>query len=195
MKKLEDNNLLNCITEHPYFLDEVSPFKHIYLIKSAPHSVKNFMEKLKGPRASEHLVSSYKEAQEIMTSKSGYFFYGESLIMKATLGKMSVPNLNLHSFSASRGLDSHLILSKNSPYTRMIDRGIATLRQSGILDQIIRRHEPHLPESLLETSRSLNFADLSLGFQVYGLVTTVTGVILLIECLYHKKKKKWEKEQ
>ena len=113
--------------------DEVKAFLHLHVDDSSHHVLKEFREKLLGPIGSKHMVDSYEEGLDIITTKQGYYFYGENHVLQSALVGREISNMNLQSIVSPKKLKSHILLSKSSPFTRMMNRGIQALIQSQFL--------------------------------------------------------------
>ena len=77
--------------------------------------------------------------------KPGYFLYGTSdYVMGAysTYG-VSLEKLQFHAVTQDSYQASVLVLAKNSPWTWILNDGLQRMRQTGQLDQLLKKWLPH----------------------------------------------------
>ena len=80
---------------------------------------------------------------------------------------------------------SGVMLTKHSPFTEMLNQGIQRLKQSGMMDVLIKKHAVELPRpSDAPSAVVLGGKHMGVVFILYGIAVAGSLGILVIEAFY-----------
>ena len=84
---------------------------------------KYHLDKLTTLEGREHVVESYQEGLAKLASTPGFFFVGGRLQTYSALEDQSIPELSLYQFEPEDSRNSYIMLYRNNPFTRILNRG------------------------------------------------------------------------
>lgn len=138
-------------------------------------------------RKTGDILPTYVAAFERLRDEPGYFLFGEMM-------EKPPPGLDLHRLPSEYLMASVFVLPKNSPWTRMINKGIGKLKQAGTLDRMLskwffsRAQEGN--KGVVEAARSLASGQLVLLAVLFGGILIAVLVIFVGELLHARCSKK-----
>lgn len=97
--------------------------------------MEDYIKKVEGPNGHKLLADSYEEGLQKIVDKSGHFFYGMRRGAEVAAQSQSLQGLNLHFFPSYFKTSSTILLTKHSPYTRIISKG-ATFQERDVGHQV-----------------------------------------------------------
>ncbi len=135
-----------------------------------------------------------------MLQKESHFVYSIKQPMLAEFDRSKPEGVDLQLVTKEYGFAGSLIFEKRSPLSKMFNKGIQRLRQTGTFDVIKTKWEIGKNSASKEGSNSFEVEALaarqtSLVFLVYGFVSVSTAIVLIMECCWAKvmgKKRKYQ---
>ncbi len=91
---------------------------------------------------------------------------------------------DIATFGDPRSEGQFILFSKGNPNRRMLDRGIQRMRQSGILDMILKKwigKQLRVTESQLNSTSEVGGSQVALGFIMLVFAYVVTSIVLAVE--------------
>lgn len=143
-------------------------------------------------------VASLGAALDKITDEKGRFLYTSRTMLAKELKENQRPNLNLETIGSQLRLPTSMMISKHSPWKRILNKGLLHLRQSGFVDTIVsRRQQGTFIQRGLSSSgggggwdvtETTVMAGTHVALIFFGYVGTLVGVIMLLalECARNK---------